>query len=106
MLKSSLCDYSDGYILVSGTIIVDGEGADDNAIRLDEKNKGVLFKNCATFTDCINEINKTQIDNAKYLNVAMQMYNLIEYRDNRSKTSGRLIKYYREDPNYDIVNSE
>ena len=35
MLKSSLCDYSDAYILVSGTITIDGTGADDNENRLD-----------------------------------------------------------------------
>ena len=35
MLKSSLCDYSDAYILVSGTITIDGAGADDNENRLD-----------------------------------------------------------------------
>ena len=51
MLKSSLDDYSDGYILVSGTITIYGAGADDNAKRGDERNKGVIFKNCAPFTD-------------------------------------------------------
>ena len=40
MLKSSLCDYSDAYILVSETIIIDGAKAHDNAKRLDERNKG------------------------------------------------------------------
>ena len=47
MLKTSLCDYSDAYIRESGTITIDGGGADDNARRLDERNKGVIFKNCA-----------------------------------------------------------
>ena len=51
MLKSSLDDYSDGYILVSGTITIYGAGADDNAKRGDGRNKGVIFKNCAPFTD-------------------------------------------------------
>ena len=51
MLKSSLHDYSDGYILVSGTITIYGAGADDNAKQGDERNKGVLFRNCAPFTD-------------------------------------------------------
>ena len=73
MLRSSLCDYSDAYILVSGTIIITGAGADDSAKRLEEKNKGVIFKNCAPFTDCISEINNTQIDNAKYIDVVMPM---------------------------------
>ena len=67
MLRSSLCDYSDAYIFVSGTITITGAGVDDAAKRLDERNKGVIFKNCAPFTDCISEINNTQIDNAKYM---------------------------------------
>ena len=58
LLKSSLCDYSNAYILLSGTITITGAGADDATKRLDEINKGVIFKNCAPFTDCISEINK------------------------------------------------
>ena len=54
MLKSSLCDYSDAYILVSGTITITEAGADDAAKRLDERNKGAIFKNFAPFTDCIS----------------------------------------------------
>ena len=46
-----------------------------------------MFKNCAPFTNCISEVNSTQINNAKYLDVVMPMYNLIEYSDNYSKTS-------------------
>ena len=61
MLTSSLCDFSDVYILVSGTIAITGAGADDAAKRLDERIKGVIFKNCA-FTDYISEINNSQID--------------------------------------------
>ena len=82
MLKSSLCSYSDTYILVSGTITIDGDGADDNAKRFYERNKRVIFQNCAPFTDCRSKIDNTQIDNAKDLDVAMPMYNLIEYSDN------------------------
>ena len=73
MLKSSFSDYSDAYILVSGTITITGEGADNTAKKLDERNKGFIFKNCTSFTDCINEINNTQIDNAKDLDVVMPM---------------------------------
>ena len=65
--------YNDAYILVSGTITITGAGADDAAKRLDERNKVVIFKNCAPFTDCISEINNTQIDNAKYIDVEMPM---------------------------------
>ena len=52
MLTSSLCDSSDAYILVSGTITITGEGDDDAEKRLDERSKGVIFKNCAPFIDC------------------------------------------------------
>ena len=90
ILMSSSCDYSDPYILVSGTITITGAGNNDAMRPLDERNKGVIFKNCEPFTDCISEINNTQIDNAKYIDVAMPMYNLIEYSDNYSKTSGSL----------------
>ena len=106
MLKSSLCDYSDVYILASGTITFTGAGADDASKQLDERNKGETFKNCAPFTDCISEINNTQIDNAKYLDVMMPMYGLIKYSDNYSKTSGRLWQYYRDDPNDNVTELE
>ena len=57
MLKSSLCDYSDAYILVKGTICGNNTatvGADAN-----NTNRKVIFKNCAPFTNCISEINNT-----------------------------------------------
>ena len=59
MLKSSLCDYSDAYILVKGTITITGAGADAAARQADERDKGVAFKNCGPFTNCIIEINNT-----------------------------------------------
>ena len=65
MLKSSLCDYSDAYILVKGTITIEGAGANAAARQAVERDKGVAFKNCAPFINCISEINNTQIDNAK-----------------------------------------
>ena len=76
MVRSSLCDCCDTYILVRGTITITGVGADDAAEGLDRRNKWLIFKNCAPFTDCISEINNTQIDNAKYINVVMAIYNL------------------------------
>ena len=75
MLKSSLCDYSDAYILVKGTIKITGRGADAAARQADERDKGVSFKNCAPFISCINEIDNTQIDNAKDIDIVMTMYN-------------------------------
>ena len=90
MIRSILCDYSDVYILISGTIAITGEEANDAAKKADEVNKEVIFKNCVTFTDCICTIDNTQAVNAKDIDVVMPMDNLIEYSDNYSKTSGRL----------------
>ena len=70
------------------------------------KEKGVIFKNCAPFSNCINEINYIQIDKAKDIEIVMPMYNLIEYSDNYSKTSGSLWQYYRDNPNDVLTNSE
>ena len=50
------------------------------------------------FTNCISKINNTQIDNAEYIDIVMPMYNLIEYSDNYSKTSGSLWQYCKEIP--------
>ena len=55
-----------------------------------------MIKYCAPFTDCISEINNTQIDNVKDIDVIMPIYNLMEYSDNYSKTSGSLWHYYRD----------
>ena len=75
MLKSSLCDYSDAYILVKGTItVIDASAA---GAATNNANKKVKFKNCAPFTNCINEINNTQVDNAKDIDIVMPKYNLI-----------------------------
>ena len=80
MLRSSLCDYSDVYILVKGNIIVNNTAADGAAANND--NKKVIFKNCAPFINYISQINNKGLE--------MPMYNLIEYSDNYSKTSGSL----------------
>ena len=107
MLKSSLCDYSDAYILVKGMITING-GADAAARQADERDKGVSFKNCAPFINCISEINNTQIGNAKYIDIVMPTYKLIEYSDNYAKTSGSLWQYFRDKPdnNNNIEDSE
>ena len=93
MLRSNICDYADAYILVNGTITITGARDDDDAKGLDERNKGVVFKNCAPFTKCISRINNTDRDNAQDIDIVMSMYNLIEYSNNYSKTSGSLWKY-------------
>ena len=96
MLKSSLCDYGDAYILVKGTISVNNTAAQGAAAN--NTNKKVIFKNCAPFTNCISEINNTQIDNAKDIDIVMPMYNLIEYSDNYAKTTGSLWQYCKDIP--------
>ena len=69
MSESSLGDYSDGYILVSGTLTVaELEAGGGNNI------KKVTFKNCTLFTDCISEINNTQVDNVEATDMVMPMY--------------------------------
>ena len=96
MLKCSLCDYSDAYILVKGTISVNNTAAQGAAVN--NANKKVIFKNCAPFTNCISEINNTQIYNAKDTDIVMPVYNLIEYSDNYAKTTGSLWQYCKDIP--------
>ena len=96
MLKSSLCDYSDAYILVKGTISVTNTAA--AGVAAINTNKKEIFKNCAPFTNCISEINNTQIDNAKDIDIVMPMYNLIEYSVNYAKTTGSLWQYCKDIP--------
>ena len=105
MLRSSLCEYSDAYILVKGNISVNntvGAGAAANNV-----NKKVIFKNCSPFTNCISKINNIQIDNTEYIDIVMSMYNLIEYSDNYSKTSESIWQSCKDIPavnnNGDIV---
>ena len=119
MLRSNLCDYADAYILVKGTIKIAGNAGPEpdpaaprNAALLlaarqaDERDKGIIFKNCAPFTKCTSRINNTDIDNAKDIDIVMLMYNLIEYSDNYSKASGSLWQYYKADPNDNLTQSE
>ena len=80
--RSSLCNYSDTYIPVSGTITVAPQTGDNP----NNKNKEVVFKNCSLFTDCISKVNNTQIDSARDTDVVMPKYNLMEYSDNYSET--------------------
>ena len=105
MLRSSLCTYSDAYILVKGNISVNNNAG--AGVAANNTNKKVIFKNCAPFTNCISKINNTQIDNAEYIDIVMPMYNLTEYSDNYSKTPGSLWQYCKEIPavndNGDIV---
>ena len=77
--------------------------------------KKLVFKNNASYINCVSKINGVKIDNAEDLDVAMPMYNLPEYSKNYKKTTGRLWNYYRDEPNssrdnnniiHSILNSE
>ena len=104
MLKSTLCDYSHAYILANRTIIT-GTGDNAAARQADERNRGVIFKNCAPIINCKSEINNAETDNAKDIDIVMQMCHLIEYSDNYSKTSGSLWQYYIDEPNDNLADS-
>ena len=96
-----LCDYSDAYIAVKGTIAVTDA---DNANR----NKSVAFKNNAPCINCISKINGSQIDNEEDIDVEMPMYNLLEYSKNyRKKKTSSMWNYYKKEPsNHLSSNSE
>ena len=96
ILRSNLCGYSDASILVKGTITITGDGDDDAAKRADERDKGVVFENCAP-------INNTDIVNGKDIDIVMLIYNLIEYSDNYWKTSRSSYQYYSDEPNDNIA---
>ena len=91
VLKSSLCDHSDAYILVKRKLTITGAVDDAAARHADESDKVVAFKNCVPFTNCIGEINNTQIDNAKDIGIVMPMYNLIGYSDNYLKNIWKFV---------------
>ena len=96
-----MCDCSNAYIFISGTITIKGEGVDDSAKRTDERNKGVRFKNGVPFNDCVGNINVTQIDNAKDIDVV-----IIGYSDNYSKTLVSLRQYFKDESNDNITEHE
>ena len=82
VLKTNLCDYAEAYILVDGTIRAEAERAPLTAPLADIDNARLTLKNCAPFTKCNLEINDEHVDTAEILDIAMPMYNLIEYSDN------------------------
>ena len=93
-LESSLCDYSDAYILVTGNINVIVGDADTKA----------AVKICAPFTEFKTEINETFVDEIEHINIAMPIYNLIEYSDN-SDTSDSLWQFKRDELNVNDINT-
>ena len=116
MLRSNLCDHSDAYILVKGTITVTAPGVNNNANDIrDKRNRPGILKYNAPFVSCITRINGELIEDADDLDIVMSMCNLLEYSKNYRKTIGSLYNYYRDelsdnavDNNFDnikVVNS-
>ena len=116
MLRSNLCDYSDAYILVKGTITVTAPGANNGANNIKNKrNRSLILKNNGPFVTCITRIKGELIQDADDLDIVMSMYNILEYSQNYRKTIGSLYNYYRDelsddadDSNFDnikVVNS-
>ena len=132
MLRLDLCDLSDAYIVVKGTITVtkktfttnDIEAPNNTAANVTATNtandnelgeKKMVFKNNAPFINCVSKINEVKVDNSEDLDILMPMYNLLEYSKNYKKTTGSLWNYYRDKPNssvsgnnitHSILNSE
>ena len=114
MLRSNLYDYSDAYILVKGTITVNGvvNGVENEILR---RNRPLILKHNAPFVSCMTKINNEFIEDADDLDIVMPMYNLLEYSKNYRKTIGSLYNYYRDElsddnnpnnfPNTNVVNS-
>ena len=114
MLRSDLCDYSGVYILVKGTVTVNGvvNGVENEILRI---NRPLILKNNAPFVSCMTKINNEFIEDADDLDIVMPMYNLLEYSKNYRKTIGSLYNYYRDElsddnnpnnfPNTNVVNS-
>ena len=117
MLRSDLCDFSDAYIVLKGNIIVDKKylllmilmrPIIQQLMQLLLIMQTIMclvklvFKNNASFINCISKINGGQIDNAEDLDIVMPMYNLLEYSKNYRKTTGSLWNYYRDEANSDI----
>ena len=96
MLMSSLCDYSDAYILAKSTATVNGvvNGAENEILR---RNRPLILKNNAPFVSCMTKINNEFIEDADNLDIVMPMYDLLEYSKNYRKTIGSLYNYYRDE---------
>ena len=98
--KSSLCDYPDAFILVTGNTTVAASN-----------NIDIAFKTCAPSSTCKTVINDVFVDEANHIYIAMPMYNLVEYSDNYSDTSGSLWQFKRDEipannANFTIDNSQ
>ena len=85
-------DYFDAYIIVTGNI----------AVEVGDENTKVAFKSCTPFRKCKTEMNDTFVEEAEFIDIAMPMYNLIEYSDNYFDTSGSLWQFKRDEIEGDV----
>ena len=85
MFRSDLCDFSDAYIVVKGTVTVTDT---DDAKR----NKGAAFKKNVPFINCISKINGVPTDNAEDLDVVMPMYNFLQYSKSYKKNNRQFVE--------------
>ena len=74
------------YILVKGTVTIPNTGT----LAAPNNRKNIIIKACAPFTNCISKINNKQIDDAKYIELVISMYNFMEYNNNYWKVLGIL----------------
>ena len=72
---------------------------------LQDKHKGVIFKNCAPFMNCKSKLKNTEIDNAKNFDIVMPIDNLIKYSDTYWKISVGLWQYYKDEPDDNLADS-
>ena len=87
-IESTLCDYSDAYILVTGNINVTNG----------DNNTKVGLRNCASFKKCRTATNETFVDEVVHINIAIHMYNLIEYSEySYSDTSSSFWQFKRDE---------
>ena len=103
MLRSDLCHFSDAYIVVKGDMTLtktNGRGI------IHIRNIFLALKNNAPFINWISKINNVLIDNAEDLDIAMPMYNFLEYSKNYRKTTGSFWNYYRDEPNNPPLNDD
>ena len=105
VLKPNLCDYADAYILVDGTIRAEAKAPLIAAPIANTANARLALKNCAPFTKCNLEINDEHVDTTENLDIAMPMYNLIEYSDNYQDSSATLYQYKQDEPPDDIADN-
>ena len=98
MISSNLCDYSDAYIIVKGTVTVPNTTA--AAVAVNNTNKKTSIKKlCPIYwLHNLTKINNTQVDGAPEIDIVMPMYKFIKNSDVHLKISESLWQRYRDEP--------